>query len=529
MKRCKMAKPSPRAASSGSATGPRTSRRPGSSALVSGLLVSALVAGSPAAAAPGQVYTVRHPVYACANPRVMLALSGDAGPLHPEGWAELERVYGRCTMLTPSTRLELVARQGRLMLLRRLPVHRRELMLFVPASQVAQARPVTAPAATTGQAAPLAGAAPPVVGGGVPEGGPVRSGVPAPAEAPPPTSAPAPSTLPRTVPSTTAPATAAPATTAPATAAPATSAPSAPAPSPPAPAAPSASAPAGPAAIPSAPETAAPPPPAAPGFDGGSPQGAAPVPDDVAPPASVPQAGTGSAGPVAGPDRTAPPPAAGSPTVTSAGPTGAPAASPVAPTPSGSAAGTPPVIQTAPPAAAPAPWPPTAGTAYRTGHTLLIGLLVLLLMAASVGVAWLVARRRQHFTRVEEDWPSPERPLGTPVAEVPPLPSPHAFRTLCASALEQAGWSTRIAFPGDGTGPDIVGRRDKTLLVVRCRTSRSVIGSEMINEAATMGGKQPGSLVVLASNAAFSQAARDEAARQRVHLLRDTDLYGFVG
>ena len=297
----------------------------------------------------------------------------------------------------------------------------------------------------------------------------------------------------------------------------------------PVPAAPSASAPAGPATTPSAPETAAPPP-AAPGFDGGSPRGAATLPDDVAPPASMPQAGTGSAGSVADADHAVLPPAAGSPTVAFAGPTGAPVASPVAPTPPGSAAGTPPVIQTVPSAAAPAPWPPTtAGTPYRTGHTLLIGLLVLLLMAASVGVAWLVARRRQHFTRVEEDWPSPERPLGTPVVEVPPLPSPHAFRTLCASALEQAGWSTRIAFPGDGTGPDIVGRRDKKLLVVRCRTSRSVIGSEMINEAATMGGKQPGSLVVLASNAAFSQAARDEAARQRVHLLRDTDLYGFVG
>ncbi len=166
---------------------------------------------------------------------------------------------------------------------------------------------------------------------------------------------------------------------------------------------------------------------------------------------------------------------------------------------------------------------------HRTGYPLLIGLLVLLLMAVSIATAWIVARRRRHFTHVEEDWPTPERQPSAPTVEVPPLPSPHAFRALCATALEQAGWSTRIAFPGDGTGPDIVGRRDKKLLVVRCRTSRSVIGSEMINEAATMGGKQPGSLVVLASNAAFSEAARDEAARQRVHLLRDTDLYGFVG
>ena len=178
---------------------------------------------------------------------------------------------------------------------------------------------------------------------------------------------------------------------------------------------------------------------------------------------------------------------------------------------------------------APAPWPPAARVAHRSGYALLIALLVLLLLGASIGVAWMVARRRRHFTRVEENWPSLERKPVAPGVEVPPLPSPHAFRTLCAAALEQAGWSTRIAFPGDGTGPDIVGRRDKKLLVVRCRTSRSVIGSEMINEAATMGGKQPGSLVVLASNAAFSQAARDEAARQRVHLLRDTDLYGFVG
>ncbi len=509
MKRCRVARPSP-----GTAAPLPKAPAPGVLApgmLASGLLLAGLGTAMPALAAPGELYQVRHPVYGCANPRVMLALSGDAGPLHPEGWADLERAYGRCTMLTPSTQLELVARQGRLLLLRRLPKHGRDLLLFVPAGEVSPIRMPVAPDAVP--AAPGQTATPPTA-----------SSQPAPPLVVPPAT--------QALPETAAPPTDAAPAQAPAPEQPASAPPVVPVlPAPPSVApppaiqnGPQAVVPSGtPARTEAPPATSTPPvavpPPSPPGFDTASPDSAAPAPDSTAVPVPTAGAGPDRAGTAATPATPPPAAAAGGSTSAPASPVAPPSASPVVPAP-----------QPAPSARILAPWPPTARAVHRTGYPLLIGLLVLLLMAASIATAWMVARRRRHFTRVEEDWPSLDRQPSAPAVEVPPpLPSPHAFRTLCAAALEQAGWSTRIAFPGDGTGPDIVGRRDKKLLVVRCRTSRSVIGSEMINEAATMGGKQPGSLVVLASNAAFSQAARDEAARQRVHLLRDTDLYGFVG
>ena len=178
MTRCRMAKPLPAAtvsvpnappsdvlASDVLALGTPASGAPGSGlpglgVLAWSLLLAGLGASTPALGAPGQAFQVRHPTYACANPRVMLALSGDAGPLHPEGWADLERAYGRCTVLTPSTQLELVARQGRLLLLRRLPRHGRELLLFVPSDEVRQVRLPAAP--TTVPAVPGQTAAPPI-------------------------------------------------------------------------------------------------------------------------------------------------------------------------------------------------------------------------------------------------------------------------------------------------------------------------------------------------------------------------------
>ena len=165
-------------------------------------------------------------------------------------------------------------------------------------------------------------------------------------------------------------------------------------------------------------------------------------------------------------------------------------------------------------------------------YSWLVAILVILLMVVSIGSAWVVAHRRRHFAHVEDDWPPTERHVSASgVASEPilPVPLPQVFRTHCSEALERAGWSTKIAFPGDGTGPDIVGRRETALLAVRCRPSAVAIGSEMVNEAALMGTRQPGSVVLLVSNAPFSEPAKAEAIRQRVHLLHDSELPAFVG
>lgn len=93
--------------------------------------------------------------------------------------------------------------------------------------------------------------------------------------------------------------------------------------------------------------------------------------------------------------------------------------------------------------------------------------------------------------------------------------------------LERGGWTTQLGFSGGGAGPDIIGRRDSAVLLVRCRPADVAVTTQMVDEAASMGARQAGSLTVLASNAPFSQPVRDEAIRHRVHLLRDTELATF--
>lgn len=188
-----------------------------------------------------------------------------------------------------------------------------------------------------------------------------------------------------------------------------------------------------------------------------------------------------------------------------------------------------------PPVAAPA-WPPqtAAGTTSHQGHALLTSVLVTLLLLVFVGGALLVARRRRHFAHVEDaGWPPHEDGTPTEPVLIAPkpgaMPTPQDFRKLCATELEAAGWTTQLGFNDGGAGPDIIGRRPDAVLVVRCRVSPTAITGEMVDEAALMGSRQEAAITALASNAPFSQRARDKAIRLGVHLLRDTELAAFVG
>lgn len=188
-----------------------------------------------------------------------------------------------------------------------------------------------------------------------------------------------------------------------------------------------------------------------------------------------------------------------------------------------------------PPVAVPA-WPPqaAAGTSSHQGYALLTSVLVTLLLLVFVGSALLVARRRRHFAHVEDaGWPPHEDGTPTEPVVIAPkpdaMPTPQDFRKLCATELEVAGWTTQLGFNDGGAGPDIIGRRPGRVLVVRCRVSQTAITGEMVDEAAAMGSRQEAAITALASNAPFSQRARDEAIRLGVHLVRDTELAAFVG
>lgn len=212
---------------------------------------------------------------------------------------------------------------------------------------------------------------------------------------------------------------------------------------------------------------------------------------------------------------------------------------PVAAPPASASPGPPAVVMVpASPPSSPlptAPWPPAPRppASLIDRGSVLIGLgLVLLLIAAVVG-ALLVARRRRHFAHVEEpaDWPPEDRdrvvePRPAPAAAVPTAAE---FRKHCAAALSSAGWATQLAFQGDGSGPDIVARRDATVAAIRCRASNTAVTGEMVDEAAVMGARHGATMTLLASNAPFSQRAQDEALRHGIRLLRDTELTDFVG
>ncbi len=182
-----------------------------------------------------------------------------------------------------------------------------------------------------------------------------------------------------------------------------------------------------------------------------------------------------------------------------------------------------------------APWPPLPRPPTSQLHrgVVLIGLGLVLLLIGALLAALIIARRRRHFAHVEEpaDWPpeARDRVVELRPATAAAAPSAAEFRKHCAAALAGAGWATKIAFPGDGSGPDIVAQRDAVVAVIRCRASNTAVTGEMVDEAAAMGSRQGATMTLLASNAPFSQRARDEADRHGVRLLRDTELPGFTG
>lgn len=180
-----------------------------------------------------------------------------------------------------------------------------------------------------------------------------------------------------------------------------------------------------------------------------------------------------------------------------------------------------------------APWPPqsTLVTANRRQAAILVAAIVTLLLLLFVAAALLLARRRRRFSLIDDGWTARTEGSASDLLMPITLPflTPLEFHRRCAEMLEGAGWTMHLAFPGTGGGPDITGRRDGVLLVVRCRLSRTAISGEMVDEAAAMGARQVGAMTMLVSNAPFSQRARDEGIRQGIHLMRDTELAAFIG
>ena len=469
------------------------------------------------AASAAPFYEVRHAAYGCVDPHASLSLSSRFGHSHPFGWTQQVRQAGRCFLLTPKMRLEVLQRATGVALVRRVPPHVGEPPIYVVSSDIraADTPVIVRRQRLHGRAAtkslPEIAAAPVTQAPATPAQAPGQAAPPvaaAPVEKTDPVPAPAPSAAsPAASPAERQPTAAAVAPPP----APAASAP-VPVPTPSAPATPPAAIDA-PAAAPLPPST-----PAVPAA-GDAPTKAPDAPIAVPAPAPTTQA-------------TAPIPA---PAVTT------PTAEPVPPAASSSAPATPaPPVATpsapAPVAATASGWPPQDRQAKTThaSRAWLFSVLVTLLLLAFVLAAFVVARRRRHFAHVEDaGWPPNENdtivaPVSKHGADPDATLTPQEFRKICAAELERAGWATQLGFNGGGPGPDIVGHRADALLAVRCRLSRTAITGEMVDEAAEMGKRHDAAMTALVSNAPFSQRARDEAFRHRVHLLRDTELAVFI-
>lgn len=464
---------------------------------VPGALMLLLVA-RPAAADVSR-YHVHDSVYGCVDPRATVGLSGRDGFLHQDGWSSDQRRSGRCFLLTPRLQLETVARHAGLVLLRRTPPRAGEPPLYVMAQDLRRMLPKPAPV--------------------MPD---VASGL-AMATSTKPVSVMATS---EAVQRTSAGMVASSDTTSALRAAPTSPVPGA---APAGLAADAATPPEVGSILPTGPAGPASLRPEVPPGDGETPTGGASA-TSLAAGAQRDTAPVGSSPATAATEVDATPPVTGA--VANPGTPVPGASSPAGGVTTPAITGQPDhgvVAASVPPAA----WPPAkpAETSSRPGRGLLSSVLVTLLLLPFIVGAFLVARRRRHFAHVEDDLPLGDQmrvPTLPVVGGAEQLANPQVFRKDCADALQEAGWATRLIFPGDGSGPDIVGRRGDSVIAVRCRVSRTAITGEMVDEAAAMGARQGGSMTVLASNAPFSQRARDEAARQRVHLLRDTDLAAFA-
>lgn len=443
-------------------------------------------------------YRVRDSVYGCVDPRATVGLSGRDGFLHRDGWSAAERRTGRCFLLTPRLQLEVISRRADLALLRRVPPRAGEPPLYAMTQDL---RVIAAPASLPTMAAAVALRMQPMSGMAAGESASRPVATPVMAA--------------RTGTDVGAPMAAGAAPTQEGSAVGGISSPGM-----------------GTVQVPPAGEAVSGKATPAPGFSSATmsarpgagavtteaaPVGGAPVPVIVATPAASASAGPGANSPVQPVARAAEGAAASAPKsseVVHATPAQAePDAAP-------SSAAT---VQ-------PAAWPPPKLVHAPRG--LLSSVLVTLLLMPFVIGALMVARRRRHFAHVEDGLPARDQPrtASLPVPGGPaPLASLQMFRQGCAEALQEAGWTTKLTFPGDGSGPDIVGRRGDSVIAVRCRVAGTAITGEMVDEAAAMGARHGGSMTVLASNAPFSQRARDEASRQRVHLLRDTELDTFTG
>lgn len=98
------------------------------------------------------------------------------------------------------------------------------------------------------------------------------------------------------------------------------------------------------------------------------------------------------------------------------------------------------------------------------------------------------------------------------------------YEQYCASRLEAHGWRVRVTPEGADQGVDIIAEKDGVKVVVQCKRYSQPVGNKAVQEA--MAGKQfeGAAKAAVVSNASFTTAARQLAAKANVQLLHHSEL-----
>ena len=169
----------------------------------------------------------------------------------------------------------------------------------------------------------------------------------------------------------------------------------------------------------------------------------------------------------------------------------------------------------------------------RTSHLFAVIMLwALIIMAATLLVRFVLTRLKPAPLPTEAEAAPP--PLAAPLRqeEFPPAvaePSSDGdYKARCVVRLRHAGWDARTRFSTGLPGPDVIARSNGLVLALQCHTSGSPVDVDAVEDACMVREHQHSDLAAIVSNAPFTEAARQLAARTGIVLLHEDELASFA-
>ncbi|WP_428394937.1 restriction endonuclease [Lichenicoccus sp.] len=168
----------------------------------------------------------------------------------------------------------------------------------------------------------------------------------------------------------------------------------------------------------------------------------------------------------------------------------------------------------------------------RSSHLFAVVMLwALIIIVATLLVRFVLARLKRTPLQAEAEDPPPAVVLplrheeSSPAAEPP---SDGDYKARCVVRLRHAGWDARTRFSTGLPGPDVIARSNGLVLALQCHTSGNPVDVDAVREACMVREHQHSDLAAIVSNAPFTEAARQLAARTGIVLLHEDELASFA-